>query len=294
MVCVLIHCFRMRRGRPFVLAVMAMALFAVILRLASVQAAPTMAREKDTIALPILMYHHMLKDQERLGKYVISPEELEQDLRTLQQRGYTTISPEELAAWCRGQGELPEKPVMLTFDDGYLTTFTYALPILEQYQAKAVVSCVGSYTDRFTDTPDPNLNYGHMTWDDVSTMAASPLISIGNHSYDMHHTEGRKGIAMTMGESIEHYRAALYDDIYYMQGLFQEHLGEMPMTFTYPFGAMSDESQPIIQEMGFTVGLTCIEQINHLSGDLEELQTLRRYNRPHGMDINQILDLAET
>lgn len=289
----LIHCFHARRGRRFVLAVMAMLLFAVILRLASVQAVPAMAQEDGTITLPILMYHHMLKEEKRLGKYVISPEELEQDLRTLQQRGYTTISPEELAAWCRGQGDLPEKPVMLTFDDGYLSTFVYALPILEQYQAKAVVSCVGSYTDRFTNTPDPNLNYGHMTWDDVSTLAASPLISIGNHSYDMHHTEGRKGIAMTMGESVEHYRAALYDDVYYMQGLLQEHLNEMPITFTYPFGAMSEQSQPIIQEMGFTVGLTCLEKINYLSGDIEELQTLCRYNRPHGMDINKILDLAE-
>ena len=69
------------------------------------------------VSLPVLMYHSVAPVPEQ--QYCVTPETLESDLRYLQAHGYETVSPEELVAYTNGNGTLPEKPVMLTFDDGY-------------------------------------------------------------------------------------------------------------------------------------------------------------------------------
>ena len=76
------------------------------------------AAASEGVEVPVVMYHSMLKDEARHGQYVISPEEFENDLQYLQSHGYTTILIEDLIAYTKG-GSLPEKPVLLTFDDGY-------------------------------------------------------------------------------------------------------------------------------------------------------------------------------
>ena len=79
--------------------------------------APTQASEEtDGINLPILMYHSILKDNSRAGKYVISPDTIEQDMLYLKDHGYTTVVMADLIDYVENGTPLPEKPVMLTFD----------------------------------------------------------------------------------------------------------------------------------------------------------------------------------
>ena len=73
------------------------------------------------VSLPVLMYHSVAPVPEQ--QYCVTPETLESDLRYLQAHGYETVSPEELVAYTNGNGTLPEKPVMLTFDDGLCCRF---------------------------------------------------------------------------------------------------------------------------------------------------------------------------
>ena len=69
---------------------------------------------------------------------------LEGDLRYIAEHGYTAVSVGEILDYCAGRGELPEKPILITFDDGQLSVLTYALPLLERYDMCAVAAVVGA------------------------------------------------------------------------------------------------------------------------------------------------------
>ncbi|MEG1773450.1 MAG: polysaccharide deacetylase family protein [Oscillospiraceae bacterium] len=232
------------------------------------------------VAVPIIMYHSVLRDPARAGAYILSPDTVEEDLRYLKQRGYTSLFVCELADAVNKGLPLPERPVILTFDDGYLNNLTYILPLLEQNDMKAVISVVGSYSERFSKQPDHNPAYAHLTWEDISTLADSGRIEIGNHSYDMHRQTPRKGTRKNRGESGASYYEALVRDVGRAQSLLETHCGLVPTTFTYPYGQISDESIPILRGMGFTALLTCYERVNYISGDPDVLFSLGRFNRP--------------
>lgn len=242
------------------------------------------AAAKPVVRLPIIMYHQILKEKSKWGQYIISPDDFEKDLIYFIENGYTTITVQDLIDYVYNEKELPEKPIMISFDDGYLTSKVYVLPILEKYNAKAVVSIVGDFTDEFTENKDKNISYAYMTWDDVNELVQSEHIEIQNHSYNMHKLSKRKGIAKLPRESVENYRKALNNDILYMQDLIEKNTGYRPTAFTYPFGAISKDAEPILRDMGFLALLTCNEGVNMLTGEKDELFSLKRYNRPYGIN----------
>lgn len=234
-------------------------------------------------SVPILMYHSILKDPARQGKFVVSPDVLSADLAYLSSHGYETVFLSELAAFVHDDAPLPEKPVLITLDDGYYNTLTYVLPLLEQYDMKAVVSVVGSYAQRYTDSIDPNPNYGYLNWAEIRALSESGRIEIQNHTYDMHAQSGRQGCMRKFGERPDAYRAALSDDLTKLQKMLGTECGITPIAFTYPFGQITPESLEIIRELGFLATLTCFERQNVIvRGRSETLYGLGRYNRPAG------------
>ena len=89
--------------------------------------------------VPILMYHSVCVNKKVDSAYYITPEKLESDLRYLQEQGYSAVFISEIADYAEGQGDLPEKPVALTFDDGYYNWATNVLPLLEKYENLLIV-----------------------------------------------------------------------------------------------------------------------------------------------------------
>ena len=90
---------------------------AYVLALAALTAPARAGAEDERVSLPIVMYHHISADPARSGDYVITPATMEADLEYLRDAGYTSVSAAQLTAWSRGEARLPEKPVMITFDD---------------------------------------------------------------------------------------------------------------------------------------------------------------------------------
>ena len=176
------------------------------------------AKVEDRIDLPIIMYHGLLKEEKRQGQFIISPNLFEQDLRYLQENGYTTVVIADLIAYVQDGKPLPEKPVMLTFDDGYYNNYLYAFPLLKQYNCKMVLSPIGRYTDEYTQNKDTHANYAHCSWDAVREMMASGLVEFQNHSYNLHSIDsGRKGAKKKAVESLVDYRTLLVEDVMKMQ-----------------------------------------------------------------------------
>ncbi len=240
----------------------------------------TVSAYAETRTVLILMYHSILRDPARTGKYVLSPDVLESDLCYLMENGYETVLMRDLIAFVRGTGDLPEKPVVLTFDDGYYNNLTYVLPLLEAYDCRAVISVVGAYTERYSENPDPNPNYAYLSWDELAALRLSDRIELQNHSYDMHGQPGRNGSARKSGESEAEYRLAFESDAQKLQDALSARAGAAPTTYVYPFGVIDPASRALLEELGFSASLTCRETLNLLTvGDSSCLWELGRFNR---------------
>lgn len=243
------------------------------------------ATTPQAVRVPIVMYHMILRDPARSGKYIIPPETLENDLKWISDNGYHTVTVRDLIAYVYRGTPLPENPILLSFDDGYTNNYTYAYPLLKQHRMRAVLSVVGSVSEQYTVSQDENPNYATLTWERIRELSQSGLFEIQNHTYDLHHTDGlRKGCTRLPGESVEEYQALLLQDLVKNQDAIENAVKSRPQAFVYPFGAISLESAETVKKAGFLSSFSCEEGINLLRmGDYESLYFLKRKNRPAGI-----------
>lgn len=245
--------------------------------------AATAATDTEYISLPIIMYHHISAKSGALGDYVISPDQFRSDLEYIKSQGYTAVSPKQLRDYVLGKGGLPEKPIMITFDDGYLSFYTYAFPVLQELKMQAVLSIIGTHTDKYSESDDRNVNYAHVNWEQVAEMSKSGMVDIGNHTYDLHSLGLRKGCRIKQNESEEEYRRLLTEDVTRLQEKIKAVTEVEPIVFAYPYGAHCAQGNEIINKLGFSLTLGCREKVNKIySGSADCLKMLGRYNRPHG------------
>ncbi len=275
------------KGKRFlVLLLVFIVLFVGVCTYATVKAS---ADEKE-IAVPILMYHSILKDPGRSGKYVVTPDTLENDMKYLREHGYVTVFVRDLVNYVYYDVPLPKKPVILTFDDGHYNNITYLLPLLQKYDMKAVISVVGSYTEQFSKADGHNPNYSYLTWEDIKELEESGRIEIANHTYHLHEKSSRKGCNIISGESTEGYQVELKRDLEELQVTLKDKSEiSPPITFTYPFGYICPQSQKPIEETGFLASLSCYERINRISKNKNCLYTLGRFNRPEGISTEEFM-----
>ena len=188
---------------------------------------------------------------------------------------------------------LPEKPIVLSFDDGYYNNYVYVLPLLRQYAARIVFSLLGRNTDDFTEWPSESIDYAHVTWDQLNEMLDTGLVEVQNHSYDLHsYMPERYGCLPNAGESETDYAQLLRTDLQRLQDELAEHTGRTPDTFAYPYGKYSDLTDTVLRGMGFQATLSCDWGINRLTHDPACLYRLRRICRSHGQPLSAALERA--
>jgi biofilm PGA synthesis lipoprotein PgaB len=187
--------------------------------------------------IPVLMYHDVLADtDDRASIYslAVSAEKFEKDLVWLTENGYETVLPRDVA---KGK-PLPEKPVIITFDDGYESNYRLVFPLLKKYNLKGEINVIVSNID------DPAFSY-FMDWDMLREMEASGLVEIGSHSYALHNPDtggelkksGRNGVQRLKGESREAFEMRVGADLARSLSRIEEELGTEVFTFSYPYGA---------------------------------------------------------
>jgi peptidoglycan/xylan/chitin deacetylase (PgdA/CDA1 family) len=241
------------------------------------------AATKEYPKLPIIMYHQMTQKNGSRNDFVISTKQFESDLKYLKDNGYESISMQQVIDYKEKGTKLPEKPVMITFDDGFESFYTYAYPLLQKYQTKAVLSITGVDVDKYSQVNDHNLRYSHLTWDEVVELSKCDLIEIGNHTYNMHEKGGaRRGCHINKNENLETYQKVLTEDLLTLQNELKEHINKEPVIFAYPFGCKCDEAKNVIKEMGFKAILTCYGHVNQLGKSDDWIYDLGRFNRVPG------------
>ncbi len=270
-------------------------IIAAVLLLAStaVSAVPVSLISGGTEAeLPVVMYHQLTKNPKKSGKYVLTVEQFEKDLIFLKSKGYQSVTVKQLLDFSQGNGEIPEKSILITFDDGQETLYEYALPLLEKYGFTAVGFIVGALADYYTEIDDHNLNYSYLNWQQIKEMSDGNIIEIESHSFDLHKNTGnRSGIKKKKDETVEAYREFLCSDVAKMKTAMENNAGKTPVAFAFPFGSFSSESTQILKECGFKMTLTCEERVNKIrKAEPELLFGLSRYNRPEGISSESFFE----
>lgn len=176
--------------------------------------------EADRLQLvPILCYHRLGTG---VSKMVVSPASFEAQMAWLVRNGYRVIRLAELSAFLAGQRPLPQRAVVLTFDDGYESFYRHAYPVLKKYGLPATVFV---YTD-FLGGGDA------LTWPQMQEMLASGLVDVQSHS-----KSHRNLVERLPGETEERYRANLDAEMRVPRDVLERRLTPLKVRhLAYPFG----------------------------------------------------------
>ena len=219
--------------------------------------------------LYVLMYHHFVPDGTECNPWTLTVSRFREDLQWLSDNGYTTVLPSELAAGM----ELPEKAVMITFDDGYASNYDLAFPLLKEFNAKAVISLITSKLERT------------LTWDECLEMAQSGLVEFGSHTHAVHSTFS-SGVQRLPGESQADYEARIFSDIMASVELIERNLGTKVHMFAYPYGKTDEWAEQFMKDT-FTVTVNSVSTTASIKNGLYDLP---RYNITMNTPLSMYLE----
>lgn len=210
-------------------------LFAVFVSYASAQT-PTSTL---SIKVPILIYHSVRPYYPGITKLVkeftVPPDVFEDQLKYLHDNGFTPITPDDLTNYLTSGKSLPQKPFMITLDDGWRNQFNYAFPVLKKYNDHAV----------FYIYSDVIGKKHFLTWDEVKNMANANMI-IGGH------TKSHPELSKIVDDN------ALRQEIVGSKKIIEDHLGKTLNDFAYPFGKYNDHVVSMVAQAGYKSARTVV------------------------------------
>lgn len=218
--------------------------------------------------IAVLTYHHL---DEKSSSVTITPADFKKHISALKKAGYTFLTATELAAIIKQEEALPPKPLLITFDDGYLSNYTYAYPILKELGLKGTIFVV---TDEVGKTPG---FLPHFTWEQGKEMVDSGVIDIQSHSHESHYNfllKNKEKPALTNRlqpegdkESLDQYEARIRADLLQSKEMIEKNIGNEVVAIAYPYGAHSKAVRYLAQDSGFQLGFITKEGFNFLSED---------------------------
>ncbi|NLM52429.1 MAG: polysaccharide deacetylase family protein [Firmicutes bacterium] len=248
-----------------------------------------------TVKVPILLYHHLADET---GPLIISKEQFAAHMKALAENGYTAVSLQQLVDYVEKGVELPPKPVVITFDDGYASNYEIAYPILKKYNLKATIFPIVSLVGKDTYKDTAQAIYPHFNYEQAREMVASGLIEIQSHSYDMHQHKAfegetaREAMEPLAGEKEEAFIAALRTDFARSRQELEAQIGKPVFALAYPLGKYSDLTEVILSQMGVKVTLSTEPGINTLIKGLpQSLRALKRINVDENTSADELLQI---
>ena len=239
-----------------------------------------------TREIPILMYHHL--DPEPEGEFALSPQVFESHLRAIQASGFQTVSPQELIDYVYTGRELPAHPVLITFDDGYLSNYELAYPLLQKYNMKATIFIIGSSVGMSSYKGTGSEILPHFSYAQALEMAQSGLITVQTHSYDMHQwgplesdpDQARTTVAPLPGETQEEFIEAVTLDLTRAREELLAATGISVVSMAYPGGNYSDASELAIHQLGIPLTVSTRTDSRNIlvKGLPQSLYALCRWN----------------
>ncbi len=219
--------------------------------------------------IPVLLYHHVSDDSGDMAELTTPPAEFDRQMGALKAAGFAAISPDELLAYMKGETvKLPDKPVVITFDDGYEDNYMSAFPILKKYGYRATVFMVGINFDR----------RNRLSTREIGAMGAAGF-TVGAHS-------------MTHPDLTSLDAAHLKAEVAGSKARAERATGKEAGFFAYPGGFYDIRTVEAAQAAGFAGAFTVLSGLNRAGYDDPYL--LRRIPVFADTDFDRLLALLET
>ena len=214
--------------------------------------------------IAILMYHDFAAENDE-NPFIVSADNFDEQLSALEKAGYKAVFFSEIIDFVENGGELPQKCVVITSDDGYRNVIDIALPICINYEMKLSCAIIGGKVDMETHFyPDSSLN---------------GILEITSHSYMLHDSDCEN--------------EEMLIDIDEMNKRYAEDFPMVSRVFTYPHGRSFDGEEELLRSKGFSVTVTTEIGVAHIvRGDSESLLNLPRipiYKNTSAEDLIEIL-----
>jgi len=202
--------------------------------------------------VPVLCYHHIGTGELPHGasaNAIVHLSEFEAQMKFLYDEGYYTASQQELQDFIYLNEPLPEKTVVITFDDGYESNYIHAFPILKKYGLKATIFLIG---DRIVEEEVPYDPYilSKLSHGQIREMVKSGLIEFGNHTYGAHELRGSQPALLVMSED------EIVEDFDKMQNIFDKIDIKGFPSIAYPYGKYNDTVINVAKETQYKLGYT--------------------------------------
>lgn len=224
------------------------------------------------VKIPVLLYHHLSLNQGMMAPTsVITPKRFEEQIRCLKKNGYNSVNFKQLYDFCTNGVRLPIKPFVITFDDGYLSNYELAYPILKKYDVKATIFIVTDWTTRSPKT------IPHFNWQQAKEMEKSGLIDIGNHTCS--HIDCK--LASTKKIIYEVSKAE--KDI-------ESNLGKRKiLSFAYPAYSATPATINLLSKMGYKIQIIGLNGVINKKSSLVNIKRLLMSNDYTGMGVVSII-----
>ncbi|RMX08923.1 poly-beta-1,6-N-acetyl-D-glucosamine N-deacetylase PgaB [Corticibacter populi] len=223
----------------------------------------------------VLAYHDVDDDEADQRYLAVTTRKLVGEFAWLRENGYQPVSVQQILDAHAGRSPLPEKAVLLSFDDGFSSFYTRVFPLLRAYQWPALWAPVGSWLDALPDQP---IDFGGLvtprerfaTWEQVREVHRSGLVEIGAHTQNLHfgHIANPQGNTQPAAaslfydqqdgryESHAQFEARISQDVQAITGRIARHTGQPPRAWVWPYGAMHGRSWQIARQHGYQLSFS--------------------------------------
>jgi peptidoglycan/xylan/chitin deacetylase (PgdA/CDA1 family) len=223
--------------------------------------------------VPILMYHYISVPPADADIYrkdlSVTPERFEGHLQYLLSAGYHVVTLDDLLYALTQGRPLPEKPVILTFDDGYEDNYQNAFPLLQKYGVSGHFFIISD----FVNAGRP----GYMSWQQIEEMAAVGQ-HFGSHSRDHPDLSG-KPVDYLVWQALGGLES------------IQEHLGYHPRWVSYPSGGYDQQVIAVYKSANYWGGLAADQGATHTLDDIFHLTRVRVRGTYTAEDLANLLEL---
>lgn len=185
--------------------------------------------------IPVLLYHDLQPSYApEKAVITITPQRFEEHISTLLKHGYTPVSFEDVYNASVGNYTLPQKPIIISFDDGYDTNYKYAFPIIQKYRVKTTIFVVVGTVGKVLETSV------HFDWQQARIMQQSGLVSIQSHTYSHY------DLATLNAFQLEReFRLSKY--------LIEKNLGTKCDIVAFPYGSCNQQVVDAAKRAGYKV-----------------------------------------
>jgi peptidoglycan/xylan/chitin deacetylase (PgdA/CDA1 family) len=213
--------------------------------------------------IPIMMYHRVVPFKPSVSRHGIwiLEEQFERQMLSLKNRGFSPITFEYYHRFLKGGINLPARPIILTFDDGYEDNYIYAFPILQKFGYPAVIFSVTNWYNRsnFWDADEPQVPL--MTKSQITEMARTG-IEFGSHTINHRHLN--ECFPKLIEKELDNSRKDLED-----------LLGKEIISLAYPYGEINETIKMIACDTGYSFGIATDSGPHFLPEDFYQIRRIQ-------------------